>query len=282
MLVDYWMRTATAYLQSRGIVTARLDCLVLLEDTLRVPRAKLLAEPDMEIKAGQVEHIKKLLNRRANHEPLAYIRGRSEFYGRSFKVGPGVLVPRPESETIIELLLELPEVSMTADDSSNRLRAFNIADVGAGSGALGITAALELPYCQVELLELDQVSIDIAKTNVAIHTTSVTVTASDLLSSSNQKNDILLCNLPYVPDDYPINKAASHEPSIALFGGQDGLDLYRRLFDQISQLTDRPLYILTESLPASHSDLSSIAANCNYKLIKAKDFIQLYTAEYNI
>lgn len=267
MLVDQWLRTATMYLQSRGVMTARLDCLVLLEDILRVPRAKLLAEPATEIRAGQVEVLKSLLNRRAKHEPLAYIRGWSEFYGRDFKVGPKVLVPRPESETIIELLLELPE-----------LKGYLIADVGTGSGALGITAALELPDCQVELIDIDQSALDTANTNVAMHTTSVLLTVSNLISNMKQPNDILLCNLPYVPDGYEINQAAKHEPSLALFGGPDGLDLYRQLFEQIGRLSKHPLYLLTESLPESHDTLTKLAVQGGFSLVKTRDFIQLFVA----
>jgi len=264
------------YLQSRGITTARLDCLVLLEDTLRIPRAKLLAEPETEMKPGQIEQLKKLLNRRAKHEPLAYIRGRTEFYGRDFKVGPGVLVPRPESETIIELLLRLPELQRMPNSDSAKQRVWKIADVGTGSGALGITAALELPYCQVELLDIDKSALDIAKTNVVLHTSPVLVTLSNLLESPQQQNDILLCNLPYVPDDYEINKAAGHEPAIALFGGKDGLDLYRSFFNQIGTITNKPLYILTEALPASHDDLSILARKSGYNLEKSQDFVQLF------
>jgi release factor glutamine methyltransferase len=235
----------------------------------------------MEIKPGQVEQLKKLLNRRAKHEPLAYIRGRTEFYGRNFKVGPGVLVPRPESETIIELLLEIPEVIKSQKDATNHGATFNIADVGTGCGALGITAALELPNCQVELLDIDESALEIARLNVAMHTTSVLVTASNLVANCQQQNDILLCNLPYVPDEYPINKAASHEPPIALFGGKDGLDLYRSLFDQISLISHRPLYILSEALPESHEVLLKIAANSHYELAESRDFVQLFVDKYN-
>src|SRR5206468_2375228 len=113
MTVGYWLRTATNYLQSKSITTARLDCLVLLEDTLNTKRETLLAEPQTEISDAAVEHLQKLLNRRARHEPLAYIRGRTEFYGRRFRITEAVLEPRPESETMIDMLKHLDLFTQT-------------------------------------------------------------------------------------------------------------------------------------------------------------------------
>jgi release factor glutamine methyltransferase len=177
-----------------------------------------------------------------------------------------VLVPRPESETIIELLKSLPELPSHP----------SIADIGSGSGALGITAALELPAAQVDLLEISPDAIEISKLNVVVHATSNTVIYSDLLAAAAQEYDVLLCNLPYVPDDHPINKAAEHEPKIALFAGSDGLDLYRRLFDQISQKQKRPLFILCESFAEQHPELTALATAIGYELRKTDDFIQVF------
>jgi release factor glutamine methyltransferase len=263
MITQYWLKTATQYLESKGVQTARLDALVLLEDVLKVDRAKILAEPNMEIKAAAVAILQKLLNRRADHEPLAYIRGRAEFYGRMFKVSNAVLVPRPESETMIDLLKALP--GMPAEP--------HIADVGSGSGALGITAAIELPKSLVTLIELDDAALKVSQLNVVFHTTSARVIKSNLLAQSSENYDILLCNLPYVPDEHPLNPAANHEPKIALFAGTDGLDLYRELFAQIVCLAEKPLYILCEAFPNQHSELVQLAITIGYKLTKTNDFI---------
>jgi release factor glutamine methyltransferase len=270
MTTSYWLKTATQFLQSKGIVTARLDAIILLEDVLRVNRATILAEPELEIKDGAVAALQKLLIRRATHEPLAYIRGKTEFYGRMFKVSHAVLVPRPESEAMIELL-------KTLVDQPNFPTQPKIADIGAGSGNLGITAALELPQSQVTLLEIDESALETLKLNVVLHATRVTAIKSDLLLSAADNFDILLCNLPYVPDEYDINLAASHEPKLALFAGQDGLDLYRQLFAQILSLEKKPLYILTEALPSQHHELATLASHNCYELTKTDDFIQLYT-----
>ena len=266
MTTAYWLKTATAFLQSKGIQTARLDALILLEDTLKIDRGKLLAEPDMELKDGAVDALQKLLGRRSRHEPLAYIRGKAEFYGRMFKVSSAVLVPRPESETMIELLKSITDLPEQP----------SIADVGSGSGALGITAALELSSARVELLEIDSAALAISQMNVVLHTTETQVTKSDLLERSSHDYDVLLCNLPYVPDEYVINEAARHEPPIALFAGADGLDLYRRLFNEIAEKRNRPLYVLTEALPVQHADLVTIARESGYALLQTDDFIQVF------
>jgi release factor glutamine methyltransferase len=273
MTTHYWLRVSTQFLQSKSITSARLDCLVLLEDTLKVDRAQILAEPLTEMTDPQVAHLQKLLIRRSKHEPLAYIRGRSEFYGRQFVIKPGVLTPRPESEALIDLLKGLVAEQRLPVAGAE---AITIADVGAGSGALGITAALELPNCQVELLEIDKTAAEIAQINVDKFTLHISVVLSDLLEASQQDNQMLLCNLPYVPDDYPINKAAHHEPALALFGGSDGLDLYRRLFQSQKNKPRVPLFILTESLPAQHANLAALADDSGYQLTKTIDFGQLF------
>jgi release factor glutamine methyltransferase len=266
-----WLAGATKQLQEAGIGTARLDALVLLEDVVGKNRAWLLANPDFVLSHQQVTKLKKLLNRRAGHEPLAYIRGRAEFYGREFVLTSAVLQPRPESETMIDLLKELPIFD------TKSAQALYIADVGTGSGALGITAQLELPQATVDLLEINDKALKVAKTNVVKFTLGINVICSDLLSQSKRNYDVLLCNLPYVPDDFQINPAALREPRLAIFGGPDGLDVYRRLFSQIEKMPKQPLYILTEALPPQHLQLAGIAQSAGYELQQTVDFIQVFS-----
>jgi release factor glutamine methyltransferase len=265
MNINNWLQQATQQLSSAGIATARLDALVLTEDCLGKDRSFLLAHPELQMTKQDTIVLTKQLAKRAQHIPLAYIRGKSEFYGREFAITPAVLQPRPESETMIELLLGL--------DLPSQAR---IADVGTGSGALGITAQLELPNAMVELVEIDDAAIVVARMNVVNHTLTIQVIKSDLLKRSNQNYDVLLCNLPYVPNDFHINTAALHEPKLALFGGPDGLDLYRSLFSEIQKIQYKPLYILTEALPPQHDKLKSIAINHGYHLDQSDDFIQVF------
>lgn len=261
-----WLQAATQQLTEAEIPTARLDALVLLEDALGVNRAQLLAHPDMEISAKTKNVLSQQLVRRAQHEPLAYIRGKTEFYGREFVVSKAVLEPRPESETMIELLLKRSDLPTAP----------RIADVGTGSGALGITAKMELPGAIVDLLDIDIHALEVAKTNVIKLTTRISAFLADLLEGSGGEYDVLLCNLPYVPDDHVINAAALHEPPIAIFGGPDGLDLYRKLLKQVDTVRHKPLLILCESLPPQHEALKQLFTQHGYLEDVEDDFIQVF------
>jgi release factor glutamine methyltransferase len=270
MTINTWLVEATSSLKKAGIETARLDALILLEDTLNRDRSWLLAHDDTEISSEYQASLNNLFEQRLKHTPLAYLRGRSEFYGRSFVISRDVLVPRPESEAMID---QLKDIASKLNKDPSKLR---VLDVGTGSGALAISAALELNGAIVEALDSDDLALETAKTNVDLFTLKINVFKSDLLFSILNYYDILLCNLPYVPDDYNLNEAAKHEPPIALFGGKDGLDLYRRLFKQVDKLTKKPLYILTESLPMQHSALVSLASLSGYKLTKTDRFIEVF------
>lgn len=274
MTVDQVLKDGSERLNEAGIGTARLDALVLLEDVTGIDRSRLIAEPGLELTVTQTRKLQNLLSHRAQHEPLAYVLGRTEFYGRIFVITPAVLEPRPESETMIDVLIKLVQKPALRAVVGSTLY---LADVGTGSGALGITAKLELSAAQVELLEIDRQAVKVAQTNVDKFTLVINVVESDLLAKSGQINHILLCNLPYVPDDYKINLAASHEPKLAIFGGPDGLDVYRRLFKQVQALQTKPLYILTEALPPQHKTLRAIAKTAGYSLELTDDFIQAYS-----
>ncbi len=259
-----WLTQATKSLKSAGIGTARLDCLVLMEDVLDKDRTHLLAHLETEMTREQLNKLDTMIERRTKHEPLAYIRGKAEFYGHEFVINSHVLVPRPESETMIDLLKKLPLDKHT-----------KIADIGSGSGALGITAALEL-HLETDLIEIDDGALDVSRMNAEKHKVKVKLIKSDLLKEANESYDVILANLPYVPEDFTINQAAVLEPPIAIFGGPDGLDIYRRLFQQIVTIPKKPKYILTESLPSQHEKLDEIAKKAGFKSRKTDDFIQVF------
>jgi release factor glutamine methyltransferase len=265
MRLDSFIKQATKKLQVADVGSARLDVLILLEDALHRDRSWLLAHPETKLTQTQQAKLTKQIARRAHHEPLAYIRGFSEFYGRRFKVNPRVLEPRPESEIMIELLNEL-KLPLDA----------KIADIGTGSGAIGITAALELHNHNVDLYDIDASALAVAKHNCALHELHLRTIKRDLLRNSHKAYDVILANLPYVPNRWKINRAAAMEPRLAIFGGRDGLDVYRRFFEQLSHFSWRPKYILTESLPPQHIKLAQIARAVGFTISKNHDFIQVF------
>lgn len=267
MTVEQWLRHATHTLQDAGIESARLDCLVLLEDVLNTNRTQILAHPEMMLTEAKLALLEDMLSDRSKHVPLAYLRGKVEFYGREFAVTKHVLVPRPESEAMIELLKEISPPPGT------------IIDVGTGSGALACTAQLELPTAKVIAVDIDNECLDATQQNAMKYGLSIDCRSSDLLTSLpptllfGESGCTLLCNLPYVPVDYPINAAAEHEPALALFGGTDGLDLYRKLFSQASQhpaITN----ILCESLMHQHGELTKIAQQHGWQQSGQRDLVQ--------
>lgn len=273
MTVEEFIRYATSYLAANNIGSARLDSLILTEYVLKTDRVKLLVDKDKLISNNQLKVLKKLLNQRAKHIPISYITQVKEFYGRNFFINYDVLEPRPESEAIIdELKYIYSEVSSLK--SATVIRA---ADVGTGSGAIGITAMLELPNLQVDLIDISNEALKVAKKNVVIHAINTNILHSDLLSNNHTDYQILMCNLPYIPDDFHINLAASHEPKSAIFGGKNGLEIYLKLFKLMHLRQRKPLYILCESLPTQHPQLELIAKRSGYRLLKTNDFVQLFT-----
>jgi len=270
--IDRFLREATNQLHMCGIETARLDSLVLLSDELGHDKAWVLAHPEYVLQGSVLKKLSTKITQRAQHVPLAYIRGKAEFYGREFMVNKHVLVPRPESESMIDLLKRV-----VGPDSRT-----TIIDVGTGSGCLAITAKLELPNSTVVALDSSYECLRVAKQNATKLVADITFLESDLLDSMQDssfkiQDSILLANLPYVPNDYPVNNAAAHEPPLALFGGSDGLKLYRKLFSQAKEL--RVTCIITESLTEQHAGLIKTARENAFRHASTDGLAQLFLAD---
>lgn len=233
-----------------GVESARLDALILLEDVTGKNRTHLLAHPELGLTDEQQKRLDEMAMRRLTHEPLAYIRGKVEFYGREFIVNKHVLVPRPESESMIDTLNRYGDIP-------------TIIDVGTGSGALAISAKLIKPKSEVIGIDIDDNCLKIARKNAEKIGAEVTFRHGDLLRGitidSLPGPVVILANLPYVPNKYIVNEAAKHEPSLALFGGPDGLDLYRVMFDQLDKFEDQEMIVITEALESQHINLAGIA-----------------------
>lgn len=274
MNLERWLATSKKQLEASGVLTARLDASVLLAGILDKDKSFILAHPEFEIPVAKLAVLDKQIERRARHEPLAYIRGKSEFYGRDFEVNSHTLVPRPETEAMIELLLNQIEDGRWKTDD------IQIVDVGTGSGCLAITAKLEVLAAEVIATDISEASIKTALKNAQKLQADVEFCQGNLLepiqSSVLKPQSIILANLPYVPDNHTINPAAMHEPKHAIFGGPDGLEVYRKLFEQISAREIKPKFVFTESLPFQHQELSRIANQSGYKKKTSADFIQVF------
>ena len=270
MTIKQWLDEAIINLSSASVDTARLDAEILLADLLEKDRSWIHTHPEAPLPQGaSLRKLDEQVTRRATHEPIAYILGHKEFYGRDFTVTADTLTPRPETETMIELVLEL--------------KPQRIIDIGTGSGCIAITCKLELPSSTVVATDVSEHALMVAQENAADLQATVTAVQSDLLSSletSAIDGATLCCNLPYVPGNHPINKAATHEPKIALFSGDDGLDHYRRLFQQLASLQEMqnvtPAHVLTEALETQHAALNDIATRYGFLLQKSSGLIQVF------
>ncbi len=211
-------------LQAAGIEDGLLEARVLLAHALRTTREDLLRLGDVPVEAGAADRYRVSVARRAAREPLAYLTGRREFYGRAFAVAPGVLVPRPETEMLVELAVE-------------RLRAGQsgvLVDVGAGSGCIAVSAAAE-GWERVLAVDIQVGALAAARENAREHGVDgrVAFVRGDLLGCvATASADLVLSNPPYIPtaDIEALQpEVRDHEPRVALDGGPDGLACYRRL-----------------------------------------------------
>lgn len=214
--------------------TPKLDAEVLLAWILGWSREQLFARTDELLPSRCWRELYALLMRRVDGEPVAYLTCTKEFMGLTFVVGPGVLIPRVDTECIVEHVLTL-----LPDDGRSQV----VADVGAGSGAIGISLASYRPLLRVCALESEFGAVDIATKNARNHQMEerVTVIHGDLLAGLSQPADIIVANLPYIPSlllpSLP-RCIRDYEPISALDGGSDGLALYRRMLGQLSSKPD--------------------------------------------
>ncbi len=263
MIIQKWLSLANIKLKDSDVESFQLDSLILLEHvTGLLNKAYILAHQDEELSNKQILELNKMLARRCKREPIAYIIGKKEFYGREFIVNKDVLIPRPESESFLDLL------------KKHNITHQNIIDVGCGSGILGISTKLELPTNQVTLSDLSSKALKVAKQNAKNLNAKCNFIQSDLLPI-NCNPSIVVANLPYVPKNLDLQPELSHEPSMALFADYSGMSLYGKLWKQISQNTSIKV-VLTESLKAQHKNMKELAITANYKLLDTNGLVQFF------
>ena len=267
MHIHDWLSEATEDLKKAEIPTAQLDAELILSHTLRAPRTYLHAHPDNEILAREREIADSRLALRVDRVPLAYIIGHKEFYGRQFIVTPSVLIPRPESEAIIDVLKEaLPDTTALLDNTKR------LVDVGTGSGCLGITAKLEFPELDVTLTDISRHALAVAEKNAKALHANVTTIRSDLLHSYPLQPAIIIANLPYVDETWERSPETNYEPAAALFARGGGLSFIKRLIVQASQMLPTGGLMLLEADPEQHQAIQAMARTHGFRHVLTRDY----------
>ena len=239
------LRRALAYGTSKleGIAEQpRRDAELLLLRVLGRDRAFLLVYPDAEVTAEQLALYDDWLRRRAAHEPIQYILGEQEFFGLKLAVTPDVLIPRPETEHLVEALL----------DRVPRDQSLRIVDIGTGSGAIAVALAHALPHAEVTALDISEAALAVARRNAEVNGVAerMRFLESDLLSAvAGEQFDAVVSNPPYVAEadrESLESQVRDYEPAVALFGGPSGIEVYERLIPQAHAVLEPDGWLLME------------------------------------
>lgn len=276
MIIREALALGTKTLRKYSIPSATLDSEMLLSAVTRKPREFFYTYPLRALTFAQLIKFKALIIKRKRGEPVAYLVSKKEFYGRDFFVNKRVLVPRPETETIIEAVLEYCD--------TNALPSPNIADVGTGSGCIAITLALEIPRAKVLATDISKKALFVAQKNARLLKASVTFTRGNLLLPLKGKHiDIITANLPYGWKAWKNNTAAEtaglrFEPQQALFTKENGLYLYRLFFKQVLKRQQKPRLILCEFDPRQVTAIKRLTKELlpMYQLKTKKDLAGLH------
>lgn len=266
--VKDWLDDATRQLVFAAIPSARLDAELLLAHTIRKPRTWLHGHGDERLDGRQLEIASARLDLRLDRVPVAYIIGHKEFYGHRFKVTTATLIPRPESETLIELL----EEALPKNEKLLIERPLRLVDVGTGSGNLGITAKLQHPELDVTLLDVSRHALNVAEDNAETLHADVDIMQSDLLTSYPFIADVIIANLPYVDPEWERSPETEHEPESALFAADGGIAL---IFDLLIQTKEKLAIggkLLLEADPDQHAAIIKEAATYGLVLHEKRDY----------
>jgi release factor glutamine methyltransferase len=215
------LNSARGTLARKKIEDASLEAEILLRHTLKIDRTQLYLDFEKELSPEDEKAFGTLIARRLKGEPSAYITGRREFYGRDFKVNPHTLIPRPESELLVETALRLAQNHRIA----------TIADIGTGCGAIAVTLAFEIPDAKIYATDISPAALEVAHINCQRHGVDdrVNLLQGDMLEPLPEPVDLIIANLPYVGR---AEIAPGFEPRIALDGGAQGTEIIAKLCRQ--------------------------------------------------
>ena len=229
-------------LMRTGSPDAQLEAEVLIRHVLQIDRATFFRDLEQPVTDCDRERLDDLVNRRLNREPLNYITGLREFYGLDFEVSDSVLIPRQETELLVDTVISLARSRPKCE--------MKICDIGTGSGAIAVSVAVNLPSAEVMAIDISQRALDIADANRRMHGVynRVSLRRGNLLEPVDWKPEIIVSNPPYIrrSDLSLLQPEIQYEPSVALDGGPDGLEVIRGLLRQSSDKVSSTGAILFE------------------------------------
>jgi release factor glutamine methyltransferase len=250
VILSQALQSITRTLRKARLADASVEAELLLGHVLGMSRTGLYTEPERPLASTETERLRDLVRRRLDGEPAAYILGHCEFYGIDFYVDSRTLIPRPETELLVEEAIEL------ARRMSRQGKQTIIADIGTGCGAIAVSLALALPRARIYATDISPSALKVAEVNCRRHRVNrrVELLQGNLLEPLSRSVDLIVANLPYVKDCQVADlspEIREHEPTIALAGGRDGLDKIREMLEQMQAKKsaypgEGPAYLLLE------------------------------------
>ena len=236
MNIKELLKRSDQFLAERGVESSRLDVEVLMADLLDMERINLYVKYDYPLKSSEIDSYREMIKKRAQRIPVAYITEKKEFMSLEFKVKEGVLIPRPDTENLVETVIEYCR--------QNQLQQPQIIDVGTGSGAIAVSLAHYLSEAKVVGVDLSAQALKVARENMQKHELSerMSILKSDLLAEFIKREirgiDIIVSNPPYISEAEmeKLPPEVKKEPETALEAGEDGLAYYRRLIPQAEKV----------------------------------------------
>jgi release factor glutamine methyltransferase len=277
MTVLELLQATTAYFGKKGVEQPRLSIEHLLADTLGKKRIELYLEFDRELSEQELEPLREKVRRRAEGEPLQHLLGHWDFFGRTFKTDRRALIPRSETELLVETVLK--EFAMCGEPACHeqataRRMGNRLVDVGTGSGILAITLALERPDLQVSAVDLSEDALALARENAERLGVSdrIAFRCTDLLDQMVGPFDWIVANLPYIPTEElnTLQREVKFDPRCALDGGKDGLTIIKRLIESVPGKIVSNGLIALELGYGQSEEVSDFMADQNYRDISIR------------
>ena len=257
-------------LAAAGITEPRRDAALLLGEVLNRDRSFMIAHPEHSVAADQLQKFREFIARRASGEPLQYITAHQEFFKLDFAVTPDVLIPRPETELIVEVALEI----LRPDQAARLL------DIGTGSGCLAISILKELPNPRAVATDISASALKVARRNAERHgvTDRLRLIESDLFSAmaSDDVFDLLVSNPPYVPNNdlRNLQPEVQYEPAVALAGGVDGLAIIRRILRDAPRFLCAGGYLIFEIGFGQSESVGALVGARDWQMIEIRRDLQ--------